>query len=913
MHSARRFGLVAPLLAIIAACGSSDESTPMRGPGRLEPELHYELLPWTKELTAETLARTKVGDDDGSVRFQGAPSQLVGLKKGDVLLAGQSATTPRGLLRLVLEVRDEGGEMIVTTAPAPIQAAFRTLHARLPAGTVALDGAPADPFGTKPQTKYAVGKSVGGGKSLDWRVFDQDGDRSTKDDQLYVTGQITGKVALTAYVDLDWLDEPARIAEEIACLSTVGVVCKPSLPDVMLGVRAEALAEVSIDAEGAASKRFESDEIPIDGTNVDLPPLVAGPVVIYPSIDFVAQVSGSATSRFHAAAGIKYSAVAEASVGLTSGGAFTPPTFTREIVPPTVEATLSSEVKASVGPRIKLMFWDTFGPSVSALGYAKLRADREKQPCFAVDAGAELGVSLSLKVPWKLFGGGPEALGDALGLSGDIYKKRFGPYELFSVPDVLTGACSALPSNVYPPGEGPSEEAYKAPTFAPWSRRFADDSTRLYQYPYSFEAPQTVIHAEKSIDGGWFASGRGIYGLFKIGEGGDLRWSKNVKIAPLDDREYETERPSTFATQARNTSVWVASSRFSLMQLDQDGDLLWARRFVPRAPAGDPAGDALFSLGSALDAVSVVETIDGGLFVLYSLQKTSSDGPAILVRVDARGDLLWAKQIAFETKKTMLGVMALDGDDVLLAGQSWVAGAEVARVLRVRGDGTLAFAKRLGVCGSERVRPVQLVRLASGAYALLGGYGLAPERSFILQMPADASAASLFAWDTNDALSDLRASQIAQLPTTGFVTASQIVPTVGTSIRLAAHDAQGTLVRERELTLTTGGTRRETFPGAIRLTNDGGLLMFAHSEESTFAPPALWVSKIPARTLEADFSGTSVTVGTPVSSPRPSCQATFSPEEGFALTALSLETIDITDKVTVTSVAARPEVLLPKP
>ena len=388
-----------------------------------------------------------------------------------------------------------------------------------------------------------MGKSVGGGKSLDWRVFDQDGDSNTKDDQLYVTGQITGKVALTAYVDLDWLDEPARIAEEIACLGTVGIVCKPSLPDVKLGVRAEALAEVSIDAEGAASKRFESDEIPIDGTNVDLPPLVAGPVVIYPSIDFVAQVSGSATSRFHAAAGIEVLGRGRGVRGADERRLVHSADVHRAMVPPTVEATLSSEVKASVGPRIKLMFWDRFGPSVSALGYAKLRADCEKQPCFAIDAGAELGVSLSLKVPWKLFGGGAEALGDALGLSGDIYKKRFGPYELFSVPDVLTGTCGALPSNVYPPGEGPSEEAYKAPTFSPWSRRFADDSTRLYQYPYSFEAPQTVIHAEKSIDGGWLASGRGIYGVFKIGEGGDLRWSKNVNIAPLDDREYETSGP----------------------------------------------------------------------------------------------------------------------------------------------------------------------------------------------------------------------------------------------------------------------------------------------------------------------------------------------------------------------------------
>lgn len=906
-----RFLALTPLLAIAClapACSSDSSDDPSTAP---RGELTYEVFPWTRELTADTLASADVSANDGTVRFRGAPAQVQGLKQGDVLLAGVSPTTPRGLLRMVLEARDEGGDVVVTTRPAPIQAAFRTLHARIPSAPVALDGTSTDPFRAIPQSKYAVSNGVGGGRSIDWRVFDQDKNRETKDDQLYVTGQVTGKVSLTAYVDLDWADDPVKVAKEIACLGTVGLLCKPELPDVKLGVIAEAIAAVEIDAEGAAAKEFSSDEIPMDDSSFDLPPLVIGPVVVFPSIDFIAQISGAATSQFHAKAGVHYSAVTEASIGLKSGPYFKPPTFTREVVPPTVETALTSEVKASVGPRIHLMFWDTFGPSVSALGYGRLRANTEANPCYAVDVGAELGVTLSLRIPWKLFDGGAETLAEALGLDGDLYSKHFGPYELFSVPDVASGSCGELPPGLHPPGDGPTLETFMSPSFTPWSRRYMDDSTYLYQYPYSFEAGQALIHADKSVDGGWLASGRGIYGVVKVSEGGELRWGKNLYIAPLDDREYESERPAAVAAQAANTAIWTAASRMTLMQLDQDGDLLWARRFVPTAPAGDAAGDALLALGSQLDPAAVVEAKDRSVFVLYSLLDTPKDGPALLLRATPEGKVLWAREIAFETQKTMIHAMALDGDDVLLSGYSWEPGSEVARVLRVRGDGSLAYAKRLDVCGNERVRPVELLRLASGAFAVVGGYDMAPERSFIAQMPADGSSVSVSAWETGDALADLRASQLVQSPMTGFISASQIVPITGSPLRLTKHDAQGVATNQVELTMTTDGTTRDSFPGAIRLTTDGGLLLFAHSERGMEGPPGLWLSKIPASTLTADFSGTPIALSTPSTS-IPTCAATLTDESGFSLAEVGLESIDYTDHVKVKDVPLSEEKLLPK-
>src|SRR6187399_1939678 len=117
-----------PVLALasgIASC-ASDEAAPAAS-----SPLRYELFPWTRELDPGTLAAVRdVGLDDGVVRFRGSPPQLAGLKPGDIVLAGRSQATPSGLLRQVVEVQSDDQGTVLRCKPAPIQLAFRTLHAR---------------------------------------------------------------------------------------------------------------------------------------------------------------------------------------------------------------------------------------------------------------------------------------------------------------------------------------------------------------------------------------------------------------------------------------------------------------------------------------------------------------------------------------------------------------------------------------------------------------------------------------------------------------------------------------------------------------------------------------------------------------------------------------------------------------
>lgn len=872
--------VLAALILGISAAGGGCSSDPAAAPPG--DSIRYELFDWTHELTPETLAAVaNVSAEDGSIRFRGSPAQLAGLTRGDILVTGLHDVTPKGLLRQVLEVKTDGGDTVVMTQPAPIQLAFKTLHAKLRARSVGLDGKELQ-GGTQSNAKHSTSSQVGGGQHIDWQVFDSDGKRETKDDQLYVTGDVAGTLGFSVYIDLDWLEDPKKAAKELACAVSV-VFCAPDLPDVKIGASAEATAKAVIEVEGAAATSFDHDEFPIAGSSFSLTPIEIGPVLIFPEIDFVALITGSATSRVHAKAGLEYSVATDVSVGLKSGAHFNPPKFTKEITPPTVDVMLTSELKASVGPRLKLLFWDTFGPSFAVQGYGHLHANTEHTPCWALDAGVELVAGINLRIPWSLFG--LSKLGKILGLSGDIASTSFPPFNLFNVPNVLAGACGTIPDDIYPPGEGPTADVYKNPKFTPWSQRFDSDA---FTFPFTGEVSTDAIHVSKAVDGTWLVGGRGFPGVMKLAEDGRLVWSKSFKLPrtlPGEVDDTEDAARSTLVAQALNTNIWVATSRFTVMQLDQEGDVVWSRRYVP--------GDA--KLQGSLEATGLVGTDDGGALVVYSVRNTPSDGPAVVLRLDRNGKLLFSKTFAYETSKTFVpGFTAADAGDVFVSGYSWESGSNIGHVARLRPDGTTVFAKKVGMFGSSRVKPGPGVRLASGAFAFSGTFSLAPEHSMLAQVAPDGSIATAASWWTGSSVKDASSNALVQLPISGFLSLGIGVPVKQTSLLLSSHDGQGLITWQRELLMGASPAAFDLRPGALRMTNDGGVLVFALAvDESQRA--GLWVSKLPARTGEAAFDAAQVTTSAG-SLVNETCAVTLTPDT-LALVDLPLETIEANNVV----------------
>ncbi len=289
------------------------------------------------------------------------------------------------------------------------------------------------------------------------------------------------------------------------------------------------------------------------------------------------------------------------------------------------------------------------------------------------------------------------------------------------------------------------------------------------------------------------------------------------------------------------------------MQLDQEGDVVWSRRYLP----------ANVALQGSLEATALVATDDGGTIVTYSVRETPSNGPAVVLRLDRNGKLLFSKTFAYETQKTFVpSVIAAGGGDVFVSGYSWEAGSNIGHVARLRSDGTTVFAKKVGMCGSDRVRPGPGVRLASGALAFPGTFSLAPEHSMLAQVAPDGSTGSAASWWTGSKAS---------------------------SLLLASHDGQGVITWQREMRMGADPAAFEVKPGALRMTNDGGVLVFAQAVNPALRS-GLWVSKLPARTGQAAFDPAQVTTsaGTLIGE---ACTMTLV-DDALALGDLPFETLE---------------------
>ena len=86
----------------------------------------------------------------------------------------------------------------------------------------------------------------------------------------------------------------------------------------------------------------------------------------------------------------------------------------------------------------------------------------------------------------------------------------------------------------------------------------------------------------------------------------------------------------------------------------------------------------------------------------------------------------------------------------------------------------------------------------------------------------------------------------------------------------------------------------EVKPGALRMTNDGGVLVFAQAVDPALRS-GLWVSKLPARTGQAAFDPAQITTsaGSLVGE---SCAMTLAPDT-LALTDLPFERLDASNVV----------------
>jgi hypothetical protein len=364
MRRSQHSNLTLLALVMTTACGG----------GQLKDELEVVPFPSTHILQASELEGLTPGIA-GRLTFGVLPPSLAAIKPGEVIVAGLSASTPRGLLRIVTDVRTTTSGTTLDTLEAPVQLAFRKLHVKASRKTSELSAFQTSARGLRAS---GLGGSESTTASLDVIVFDGDGDPSTTNDQVVLHGDLGGGFDYQFSLDVDWggiSELPDAVSKCVATLLKAVVGETPDcsldalLPEAKVTFDVDPRISAGVELKGAAVLSYEKD---IDLLHINEPPLVFGPLVFFPVIDITARIEGEASSIFSAGlhGGVKFKSSVAISSKHQGQPQFTPPSLeSTDFSADPPEVALHARAKAGIGARLNLLLYAVTGPYVTARVY----------------------------------------------------------------------------------------------------------------------------------------------------------------------------------------------------------------------------------------------------------------------------------------------------------------------------------------------------------------------------------------------------------------------------------------------------------------------------------------------------------------------------------------------------------------
>jgi hypothetical protein len=770
-------------------------------------EIIADPFPTTKELGSGDLGSLEPDPGDGTLHFTTAPASLADVAVGNILVAGVAPGTPRGLLRAVLAVERDGDSLTLRTGQAPIQLAYRRLHVRFVRSLSV--PAPSAAQATRTRRSHAVAAPLGIDVSqpFDFLLFDGDSNPSTLNDQVSISGTVGGGFDFDLALDVDWGDIVALPDVVTNCLESFADVLTGGLPDCSIDdLLPEAKASflvyprVAADANvrGAAILEFKKE---LELASEPLPPIVIGPLVFVPVADVTARLSGGASAAF--STGLHGSAVFETSVVVSSKQTgtpqFKPPALKdSDLGPNDTSVTLHAEAKVGVGTRLNVLLYGVTGPYAEARAYGAIEADALDDPCWMLHAGIEGELGIEVTSP-------------ALPLIGKVVLVDWHTPTLNPVDVALAnGQCEEPPgSSTLPPGSGPDADHLANPTYTPWARSFTSPvEGALAGSPGN----GTVFsELERTIDGRYVRSGYGVDVLTKFDEDGTLVWARSLDFegAPLLPLRLRSAGDGTMVAVSRTITAPIL-----LTTLAQDGSVVDARAYdVPlevcnvdvTALASD-GGDGWYVTGSCVGA--------GSSFLLHA------QGGTATFRL-------------LEIPSSRLNVVEQIGGDAFLAGRM-NDGLDALVALRMRPDGSLAYAKRYAGCVSAPDAIPSKAVVGPLGEVTIAGSGGAQHNGLVLRLLPDGSVGfASFPGFGFGAGSVFLLDSIAELPTTGYVAGGSLVKLTGSvpestpSAALVGLDAAGHILWANRYTYGGPGTYAATGHTAVRLADDGGVVTTA--------------------------------------------------------------------------------------
>lgn len=288
------------------------------------------------------------------------------------------------------------------------------------------------------------------------------------------------------------------------------------------------------------------------------------------------------------------------------------------------------------------------------------------------------------------------------------------------------------------------------------------------QFQHAYGTPQTdmLIDVTNLSSGGFMVAGfsnggpfAGTSGLImKLDDLGNVDWSKSVGGAGMDNLSDILEGTDGRLWIGGSTSTGTNGAPSALVgQLEPDGTPLWFRTlgtngeeqlrkmafaangdilltglsrsvdasydiFVARLNGeGDLLWNAVYGSNEYEVPLGITEGLDGSIYVWAHQDGESTQGyDALLVKLDANGELLLSKRYAMGLNELAWDILTLPNGDLLLSGDTNSSGAGMndAFVMRTDSDGNILWSKTFGAQSNEH--GINLVHTKNNDYALVG-------------------------------------------------------------------------------------------------------------------------------------------------------------------------------------------------
>jgi hypothetical protein len=778
------------------------------------PSDEYEavLLSTTKPLSAETLANLAEVSEDGTFRFIGSGGEAANVAANDVIIGGPSDKTPFGFIRFVTSVgTSTQGDLVLSTIPAPIQAAFQKLHVKftrsIPDIGAAATGRPASPLRF---SKFSGG--AGSSLTVDYFPFNGDKDPLTVDDQVHVTGTLSGGLEYTFGIDVDWGDVvniPAKIAEcaQQALLNPLSV-CDP-IPKATVNLSVSGSVKADLSTKGVSFLPYTKD-VPVYGP-VPLTPFSIGPILwFFPEFEISSKIEGAASSQF--ATGL--SMEADAGVGVSISNKETVPHFnpapfaTVTTTAPTVDATLDAYSKVRLGPQISIRLLDFAGPRAGLFGFAELKASQDNvaqgKPCYSLNSGVE------------------GELGFEIGVDFGIKTVTLAKWDLTQTlftHEESNGACTG--------GSNVVANPLQNPTFTPWSDAYSNMVTTTGM---PFSAPGGSIAGtvlEQTIDGNFVIAGSGSKGLLKIDGQGNTVWAKRF-VGPLLGDAFITELLPDHVAPSQDAAMLVSAYPWALLKVDAGGDLVWAKQFA-FAPKSD-----------VWRVSDITADGSGGVYLIasYSTGTIPLDVDTLAARLDGAGQVLWLRRIGDASVSEVPRVVIPFHGGIVVAGSkctlnaSGLCGFKTLWAVNLDSSGTVSWSREYPLAVSSSVYPLTGHEAVDGDLIIGGTIEASPQRSFLAKIKPDGSIGFLTAYRKINplGLEDFSLTSLVPLPQTGYIAAGAYLPypgTLGKDLWVASLDGIGAVQWAKRMKSPDGS--EELMP-AITYTSDGGAFVTGYTQ-----------------------------------------------------------------------------------